>query len=321
MHLSTLHPPVRALFLSDLHLGSRHCHAAEIAAFLGRQRCQRLYLVGDIIDLWWISQRRAVWDAAHQQVIAALHAQARRGTEIIYVPGNHDRAIRRFCGLVMPAMQVRRRSVHTLLDGRRLLVTHGDDYDAQTHFGGLQERFGDWLYYRILTGNQLTNRLRRRLGMRYWSLAEFLKRRSDAAERYIGRFVAAGLADVVRRDLDGIVCGHIHRAALRMQAGHLYANTGDWVESLTALARRSAAHCNWSTITARCWPSWRRSPTPRSSARREVVMRSACRQAAAAGSRHRAAASAILVQGIQTPAAASFFVSEPQRDAGNAPAG
>lgn len=173
MHVSTLHPPVRALFLSDLHLGSRHCHAAEIAAFIGRQRCQTLYLVGDIIDLWWMSQRRAVWDAAHQQVIAALHAQARRGTEIIYVPGNHDRAIRRFCGLVMPAMQVRRRSVHTLLDGRRLLVTHGDDYDAQTHFGGLQERFGDWLYYRILTGNQLTNRLRRRLGMRYWSLAEF----------------------------------------------------------------------------------------------------------------------------------------------------
>ncbi|KAB7769045.1 UDP-2,3-diacylglucosamine diphosphatase [Xanthomonas maliensis] len=235
MSLATLYPPARALFLSDLHLGARHCHAAEIAAFLGRQRCQTLYLVGDIVDLWWMSQRRAAWDTAHQQVIAALHAHARRGTEIIYVPGNHDRAIRRFCGLVMPAMQVRRRSIHTLLDGRRLLVTHGDDYDAQTHFGGLQERFGDWLYYRILTGNQLINRLRQRLGLRYWSLAEFLKRRSSAAERYIGRFVAAGLADVVRRDLDGIVCGHIHRAALRMQSGHLYANTGDWVESLTAL--------------------------------------------------------------------------------------
>ncbi|WP_111267332.1 UDP-2,3-diacylglucosamine diphosphatase [Marilutibacter maris] len=226
----------RAVFISDVHLGSKHCHANQLADFLQALRCDRLYLVGDIVDLWWMAQRRARWGNAHNRVIEALHALRRDGTELIYVPGNHDRPIRRFCGLALPRMQVRRRTIHTTADGRRLLVTHGDDYDAQTHFGSLQEKLGDWLYYRILSGNQLFNHLRRALGMRYWSLSEFLKRQSGAAERYIARFVQAGLDDASRRGLDGIVCGHIHRAALFERDGRVYANDGDWVESLSALA-------------------------------------------------------------------------------------
>ena len=225
----------RAVFISDVHLGSRHCHAAELADFLAGLQCDRLYLVGDIVDLWWLAQRRATWGHAHNRVVEALHALRRAGTELVYIPGNHDRPIRRCCGLALPAMQVRRRSIHVTADGRRLLVTHGDDYDAMTHFGGLQERFGDWLYYRILTGNQWLNRIRRRFGLRYWSLSEFLKSRSGAAERYIARFVQAGLDDARRRGLDGIVCGHIHRAGLVQRDGLVYANDGDWVESLTAL--------------------------------------------------------------------------------------
>lgn len=226
----------RAVFVSDVHLGSRHCHAAELADFLDGQRPRRLYLVGDIVDLWWLAQRRADWGRDQHRVVECLHALARAGTELVYVPGNHDRPIRRYCGLVLPNMQVRRRAIHALRDGRRLLVTHGDDYDAITQFGGFQEKFGDWLYERILSGNRLTNLVRRRLGLRYWSLADFLKRQSGAAERYIGRFVQAGLADARRRGLDGLVCGHIHRAALREVDGLVYANDGDWVESLTALA-------------------------------------------------------------------------------------
>ncbi len=232
-------PMKRAVFVSDVHLGSKHCHAAEFADFLSGLRCRRLYLVGDIVDLWWMAQRRASWDAAHNRVVENLHALARNGTELIYVPGNHDRPVRRFCGLMLPAMQVRRRAIHTTADGRRLLVTHGDDYDGITHFGGLQEQFGDWLYYRILTGNRITNQVRRRLGLRYWSLAEYLKRQSDAAERYIGRFVQAGLDDAQRRGLDGIICGHIHRAALFQRDNLVYANDGDWVESLTALCEEA----------------------------------------------------------------------------------
>jgi UDP-2,3-diacylglucosamine pyrophosphatase LpxH len=226
---------LRAAFVSDCHLGATHCHAAELAVFLDNLHCERLYLVGDIVVLWWMSCRRSHWGAPAMRVIEALHALRRAGTELIYIPGNHDRPMRRFCGLVLPAMQVRRRAIHVTADGRRLLVVHGDEFDAQTQFGTLQEHFGDWLYGRILTGNALLNRIRRKLGLRYWSLAEFLKRRSDAAERYIARYRQAGLDAAHARGLDGIVCGHIHRAALEVRRGLVYANDGDWVESLTAL--------------------------------------------------------------------------------------
>jgi len=236
MNTTVKRPRQRAVFVSDVHLGSKNCHASELADFLDGLDTRRLYLVGDIVDLWWMAQRRAAWGTGQHRVVECLHALVRAGTEIIYVPGNHDRPIRRFCGLMLPYMQVRRRAIHQMADGRRLLVAHGDDYDAVTHFGGFQEHLGDWLYDQILAGNRLTNLARRRMGLRYWSLADFLKRRSGAAERYIQRFVNAGLADARRRGLDGIVCGHIHRADLREVDGLVYANDGDWVESLTALA-------------------------------------------------------------------------------------
>lgn len=229
------HAVVRTVFISDLHLGSRHCQPEALAEFLAAVRCDRLYLVGDIIDVWEVTRRRACWAAAENRVIAALHALARGGCELVYIPGNHDRTARRLCGLALPSLRMRRHAVHVTADGRRLLVTHGDRYDAQTQFGNLQEQVGDWLYDRILTGNRVVNRLRRRMGLRYWSLAAFLKRQSGAAERYIDRFVTTGLADARRRGLDGIVCGHIHRAALVCRDGMVYANDGDWVESLTAL--------------------------------------------------------------------------------------
>jgi len=225
----------RAVFLSDVHLGARHCHADALADFLAGLRCDRLYLVGDIVDLWWMAQRRPHWGAAHQRVVEALHAQRRAGAELVYIPGNHDRPLRQLCGLALPAMRVRRRAIHVTADGRRLLVVHGDEFDAVTHFGRLQEKIGDWLYYRLLTGNQWLNAARGRLGLRYWSLADFLKSKSGAAERYIARYVQAGLDAARRRGLDGIVCGHIHRASLVQQDGLIYANDGDWVESLTAL--------------------------------------------------------------------------------------
>ena len=259
-------PLRRAVFISDVHLGSRHCHAAELADFLARLRCKRLYLVGDIVDLWWMAQRRASWGAAQNRVVEALHALRRAGTEIVYIPGNHDRPVRRFCGLALPAMRVRRRAIHVTADGRRLLVTHGDEFDAITHFGSLQEKFGDWRYYRILGGNQLLNFVRRRLGLRYWSLSEFLKRQSGAAERFIDRFVQAGLDDVRRRGLDGIVCGHIHRAALVQRDGLVYANDGDWVESLSALVEeadgslRLLAHTG--EVLAEVLPRWRPMRSP-----------------------------------------------------------
>ena len=257
-------PQVRTVFISDLHLGSRHCQPEALADFLATLRCDRLYLVGDIVDVWEVTRRRACWAAPENRVVAALHALARDGCELVYIPGNHDRTVRRLCGLALRSLRMRRHAVHVTADGRRLLVTHGDRYDAQTQFGGLQERLGDWLYDRILTGNRLVNGLRRRVGLRYWSLAAFLKRQSGAAEDYIARFVEAGLADARRRGLDGIVCGHIHRAALECRDGMVYANDGDWVESLTALVElRDGTLQLWShrgEVLARLPPQAGRAP-------------------------------------------------------------
>ena len=252
--VASLAPRRRAVFVSDVHLGSKHCHAAEFADFLAALRCDRLYLVGDIVDLWWMAQRRATWNGAHNRVVEVLHALRRDGTELIYVPGNHDRPVRRFCGLVLPRMAIRRRAIHVTADGRRLLVTHGDDYDAATHFGGMQERFGDWLYYRILTGNRLLNFARRRCGLRYWSLALYLKHRIKNAVSYISDFERAVAHEARRRGVDGVVCGHIHKAEIRAIDGVLYCNDGDWVESLTALVETDAGELrivDWREIAER----------------------------------------------------------------------
>jgi len=225
----------RSAFLSDLHLGSPNCHVRELADFLAQLSVRKLYLVGDVIDLWWMASNRVRLDHEQTSVIEHLRALARGGTEIIYIPGNHDRPLRELCGLVVPGMVIRRDAVHRAADGRRYLVTHGDDFDDLVAHGGWRERLGDRLYDHILAGNRLTNRLRRRLGMRYWSLADFIKRQSSLAQDYIERYVDACTSAAIARGLDGVICGHIHRPALLQHRGIIYANDGDWVESLTAI--------------------------------------------------------------------------------------
>lgn len=263
MNMMTLEPRLRSVFISDLHLGSPNCHADALAGFLSELRCERLYLVGDVFDLHWLMTRRMVWDKAQTRVLDAIHRLVRLGVQVVYIPGNHDGPLRRYCGLMLPGVRMRRRAIHTTADGRRLLVTHGDEFDALVRLGSASEWLGEWLYERVLlTGNRGLNRFRARLGYRYFSLSDFLKRRSDAAERYIARFRGAVLADVRRRGLDGVVCGHIHRPELREIDGLVYANDGDWVESLTALVE--AADGSLSLVhagaTAEEW--FRLSPQP-----------------------------------------------------------
>jgi UDP-2,3-diacylglucosamine pyrophosphatase LpxH len=232
---TTLSQPHRAVFISDMHLGSSHCHAEALAEFLEDLRCEQLYLVGDVFDLHWLTQRRAVWSTAQTAVVEAIRTLALHGTQVIYIPGNHDWALRRFCGLVLPGVTIRRRAIHRTADGRRFLVTHGDEFDAAVRHGGAREWLGEWLYYRILSGNRIANRWRRSRGQSYWSLASFLKRQSGSAERYIERFRHAVVYEARRRGLDGVICGHIHRPDLRQIDGVLYVNDGDWVESLSAI--------------------------------------------------------------------------------------
>jgi len=240
MSRQPLSPMLETAFISDLHLGSPNCHAEALVDFLAALRCKRLYLVGDVIDLWWMSERRARFDRHQSAVFQQLHRLARQGTELIYIPGNHDRPMRDLCGLVLPRMTVRRNVIHRAADGRRYLVTHGDDFDSHVQLGGWQEWLGDRLYDYVLVGNRLTHQLRSRLGMRYWSLADFIKRQSELAESYIARYQQAALQAAAQRGLAGVICGHIHRPALQMQDGLVYANDGDWVESMTAITESTS---------------------------------------------------------------------------------
>lgn len=224
----------RTVFLSDLHLGSRACEADRLLAFLRTLRMERLVLVGDVVDLW--SLRRSVyWPASHHDVLRTILALARGGTEVIYVPGNHDSGFRELCGVELAGIQVHREFVHQAADGRRYLVVHGDAFDGAVRFSGLLRRFGACMYDVMIWLGRGVHAGRRLLGLGRWSLATWVKERVPDARRYVDRFEHAAAHEALRRGLDGVVCGHIHRPGVRELDGILYCNDGDWVEHCTAL--------------------------------------------------------------------------------------
>lgn len=226
----------RSLFISDVHLGSRGCQAGLLLDLLHSTRCETLYLVGDIVDFWSMRRKGLYWPQAHNDVLRTLLEKSRDGTRVVYVPGNHDQAFRECVGLVFGRVEIRRHCIHVTADGRRLLVTHGDEYDGIVRCSPLRSRIGSRAYESIIWLNHHVNTWRRRFGYDYWSLASFLKRRVGNALRYIAEFEHA-LAQAARRQgVDGVVCGHIHRPGIREVGGVLYCNDGDWVENCTAIA-------------------------------------------------------------------------------------
>ena len=225
----------RALFISDTHLGTPGCQAEVLLAFLRRTESDYLYLVGDIVDGWQL-KRRWYWHQSHNDLIQKVLRKARKGTQVIYIPGNHDEAARHFVGVAFGGIAIMEEAVHVTLDGRRLLVTHGDLFDGVVQCAKWLALLGDVLYTFTLKLNQHVNAVRARLGLRYWSLSQFLKHKVKNAVSYITAFEAAVAHEAKRRGLDGVVCGHIHKAEIREIDGVLYCNDGDWVESLTALA-------------------------------------------------------------------------------------
>jgi len=224
----------RAVFISDLHLGTRGCKAAYLLDFLRHVECDRLYLVGDIID-GWAMKKSFHWPQAHNDVVQKLLRKARKGTHVIYVPGNHDEAARQFCGLDFGGIRIREDAVHRTLHGRRLWVVHGDFADGVMLHARWLAHVGDTLYEFILWLNGHFNRVRIRLGRPYWSLSQYLKHRVKNAVGFILDFEQILIRETRRRGYDGVVCGHIHKAEVRTVDGLLYCNDGDWVESLTAL--------------------------------------------------------------------------------------
>ena len=238
----TLHEPdaaplplrFRAIFISDTHLGTAGCQAGALLAFLRRTESEFLYLVGDIVDGWQL-KRRWHWQQSHNDVVQKVLRKARKGTRVVYVPGNHDEAARHFIGVAFGGIEIRDEAVHCTADGRRLLVTHGDLFDGVIQCARWLAVVGDALYTFTLRLNQHVNACRARLGLRYWSLSQFLKHKVKNAVSYIVAFETALAGEARARGLDGVVCGHIHKAEIREIDGILYCNDGDWVESLTAL--------------------------------------------------------------------------------------
>jgi UDP-2,3-diacylglucosamine pyrophosphatase LpxH len=223
------------VFISDTHLGTRGCRSDFLADFLRRVSCEQLYLVGDIIDGWKL-RRSWYWDDAHDEVVRLILRHARNGTEVIYIPGNHDEMFRSWLslGLEVAGVRLAAEATHVTADGRRLLVMHGDEFDSVVRYARILAVLGDHAYTFALVVNRWFNVGRRWLGYPYWSLSAWAKRQVKQAVKAIDRFEGALTAEALRRGFDGVVCGHIHHAEMREVNGVLYLNDGDWVESCTA---------------------------------------------------------------------------------------
>ena len=228
----------RTLWISDLHLGTPGCQAVALLDFLKRTECETLFLVGDIIDGWQL-RRQWYWPQAHNDVIQKLLRKARKGTRVIFIPGNHDEFARRYLGHNFGGIDVADDWIHETADGRKLWIVHGDLFDGVIQCAKWLAHVGDSLYEFTLRLNRHLNSLRARMGLPYWSLSKYLKLKVKRAVSYVGDFETAVAREARQRGVQGVVCGHIHHAELREIDGILYANDGDWVESMTALAEHA----------------------------------------------------------------------------------
>jgi UDP-2,3-diacylglucosamine pyrophosphatase LpxH len=228
----------RSIWISDIHLGTRGCKAEFLLDFLKHNESDYLYLVGDIIDCWRL-RRAWYWQQAHNDVVQKLLRKARKGTRVVYVPGNHDEPLRDYTDMQFGGVMVVEEAIHVTADGRRLLVLHGDKFDGIVKYARWLAILGDRAYNLILELNHWYNLARRYLGYPYWSLSAYLKGRVKDALRYIEDFEVAIAEEARRRGVDGVVCGHIHKAEIRQFGPVLYCNDGDWVESCTALVEHA----------------------------------------------------------------------------------
>jgi UDP-2,3-diacylglucosamine pyrophosphatase LpxH len=228
-------PRVRTLFLSDIHLGTRACQAQRLLEFLREHPAEQTYLIGDIVDFW--AMRRGVcWSPAQNTVVQKLLRRARHGERIVFIPGNHDEAVRDYLDVSFGDVEVREEAIHETADGRRLLLTHGDMFDQVTRHHRWVAVLGDLGYDLLVRLNLVLSWIRRTLGIAgYWSLAGYAKRKVKTALNFIFDFEDSAVRHARERGLDGIVCGHIHWAAIKEIGGRLYVNCGDWVDSCTAI--------------------------------------------------------------------------------------
>ena len=224
----------RTIWISDFHLGTRNTRAGFLLDFLRHNESEYLYLVGDVFDGWALG-KSWYWPQVHNDVIQKILRKARKGTRVIYIPGNHDDFARQFTGYKFGGITLRKQAIHQLLDGRQLLVLHGDEFDGIVQYARWLSLLGARAYSLALNLNRWYNHIRKLFNKPYWSLSAYLKQKTKKAVQHIARFEETVAAEAHKYELDGVVCGHIHHAEIRSISDVMYYNSGDWVESCTAL--------------------------------------------------------------------------------------
>ncbi len=243
---------VRTLFISDVHLGSKAARTDFLLDFLRYHEADTIYLVGDIVDGWRL-KRSWYWPQGCNDVVQKLLRKARKGTRIVYIPGNHDEFLRSFPGTHFGGIEVAERAIHEMADGKKYLVLHGDEFDVVVRNARLLAYLGDWAYDAAIAVNVVLAAIRRRLGMPYWSFSAWAKLQVKHAVNFIGEFQRVVAEEARRNHVDGVICGHIHHAVMEDIDGIHYVNTGDWVESCTAIVEHhdgSLELITWGQIAA-----------------------------------------------------------------------
>ncbi|GGA47426.1 UDP-2,3-diacylglucosamine diphosphatase [Pelagibacterium lentulum] len=225
---------VRALFISDVHLGMRAIRVTELIQFLERYEADTIYVVGDLIDGWRL-QKEWYWPPEYDQLAQSFFDKANRGAKLVYLAGNHDEFLRDYLGTYFGGVEIVDRAIHTTADGKDYLVIHGDQFDVVVANAKWLAHIGDWAYNFALKINVVVNWVRRRLGLSYWSLSAWAKRKVKNAVSFMGRFEEALALEARNSKVEGVICGHIHQAAMHHKFGIHYLNSGDWVESCTAI--------------------------------------------------------------------------------------
>ena len=244
----------RTIFISDVHLGTKDCKAEILNNFLKNNSCEKLYLVGDIIDGWKVQQNRLRWKQSHSNVLRRILGFSKHGSQVIYVAGNHDEFLRTFIpyGISLGNITICNHIEHIGIDGKHYLVVHGDLFDGITRLAPWLSFLGDKAYDFVLSLNSRFNWIRHRFGFGYWSLSLFLKQKVKRALDFMFQFEKNLTKYCKKRGFDGVICGHIHKAEIKDIDGVIYMNDGDWVESCTALVEHHDGRweiINWTLLS------------------------------------------------------------------------
>ncbi len=225
---------VRTVILSDVHLGTPNSKVHEVNHFLRHVRCAKLILNGDIIDGWQL-KRGGCWTKADTRFIRiVLKMLEKKDTQVVYLRGNHDDVLANFLPLEFEGLSVVEEHIHEGVRGR-YLVLHGDVFDTVTKNLVWLAHLGDWGYSFLLGLNRAYNAWRAWRGKEYWSLSKAIKARVKSAVNHVSNFESHIAELAHQRGCTGVMCGHIHTPADKMLGKVHYLNSGDWVESLTAL--------------------------------------------------------------------------------------